>query len=215
MWRRIRADGSYHPLVRGLEDTTTRIINGVNWVHVKATVAPQRYSPLTLVPQYPDLPMEEVYTTAAHTDIPGVYVRESGKGRVVYLPFDIDRTFWEVLANDHGTVMKNAVAWAFKGEQPLTVLGRGMVDVSLWEQKGSVTAHLVNLTNPMTMKGPVRELVPSPPQKVRVRVPKGKTVKEVKFLVSAVAARSSVANGVVEVEVPPFELNEVVVVDWV
>ena len=206
-------DGSYHPLVRGLENAT-RIINGVNWVHVKTT-APQRYSPLTLVPQYPDLPMEEVYATVPRTDIPGVYVRDSGKGRVVYLPFDIDRTFWEVLANDHGTVMKNAVAWAFKGEQPLTVAGPGMIDVSLWAQKGSVTAHLVNLTNPMTMKGPVRELVPSPPQKVRVRVPKGKTVKDVKFLVNSGAPRSSVVNGVVEVEVPPFELNEVVVIEWV
>ena len=54
-------DGSFHPLVRGLENAT-RIINGVNWVHVKPTV-PQRYSPLTLVPAYPDLPMEEVYAT--------------------------------------------------------------------------------------------------------------------------------------------------------
>ena len=62
-----------------------------------------------------------------------------------------------------------------------------MIDVSLWEQKDSVTAHLVNLTNPMMMKGPVRELVFSPPQKVRVRIPKGKTVKGVKFLVNAAA----------------------------
>jgi hypothetical protein len=48
--------GSYQPLVAGLEDAT-RIVNGVDWVHVRATV-PQPYSPLTLVPSYPDLPME-------------------------------------------------------------------------------------------------------------------------------------------------------------
>ena len=47
------------------------------------------------------------------------------------------------------------------------VAGKGMIDVSLWQQKGSVTAHLVNLTNPMMMKGPVRELIPSPPQTCR------------------------------------------------
>lgn len=207
-------DGTYHPLVRGLENAT-RIINGVNWVHVKPAVA-QAYSPLTLVPQYPDLPMEEVYTTAAHTDIPGVYLRQTGKGgRVVYFPFDVDRTFWEVLSIDHGTVMKNAVAWAFGGAtQPLTVTGRGLLDVSLWEQKGSVTAHLVNLTNPMAMKGPVRELVPSPPQKVRVRIPKGKAVQAVRFLVNPAAPRFTAVPGAVEVEVPPFELNEVVAIDW-
>ena len=49
-------DGSYQPLVAGLEDAT-RIVNGVDWVHVPATV-PQPYSPLTLVPSYPELPME-------------------------------------------------------------------------------------------------------------------------------------------------------------
>jgi hypothetical protein len=206
-------DGSFHPLVRGLENAT-RIVNGVNWVHVRPAAA-QRYSPLTLVPQYPDLPMEEVYTTSLHTDTPGVFVRQSGKGRVVYFPFDIDRTFWEVLSNDHGTVMKNAVAWAFQGDQPLTVTGKGMIDVSLWAQKGSVTAHLVNLTNPMTMKGPVRELVPSPPQKVRVRIPKGKSVKGVKFLVNPAVPQSAVVNGAVEVAVPPFDLNEAVAIEWV
>ena len=159
--------------------------------------------------------MEEVYTHALpHTDIPGVYVRESGKGRVVYFPFDIDRTFWEVLAYDHGTVHAECGGVGARGEQPLTVTGRGMMDVSLWEQKESVTAHLVNLTNPMMMKGPVRELVPSPPQKVRVRIPKGKSVKAVKFLVNPAVPASRVVNGVIEVDVPSFELNEAVAVDW-
>jgi hypothetical protein len=157
--------------------------------------------------------MEEVYTTSTHTDIPGVFVREAGKGRVVYFPFDADRTFWDVLSVDHGAILRNAVAWATKGEQPLTVTGRGMLDVSLWAQKDSITAHLVNLTNPMTMKGPVRELIPSPPQKVRVRIPKGKSVKTVKFLVNPAVPRSTVVNGTIEVDVPPFELNEAVAID--
>ena len=89
-----------HPLVKGLENAT-RIVNGVNWVNVK-TVVPQAYSPLTLVPSYPDLPMEEVFARVPHTDIPAVFLRKLGKGRVVYFPFDLDRTFWEVLASDHG-----------------------------------------------------------------------------------------------------------------
>lgn len=205
------ADGSYHPLVRGLENAT-RMINGVNWIHVKTTDA-QKYSPLTLVPSYPDLPMEMVYTKVQRTDIPGVYVREREKGRVVYFPFDIDRTFWEVLSNDHGAVMKNAVAWAHRSEQPLTVSGKGMVDVSLWAQKDSITAHLVNLTNPMMMKGPIRELVPSQPQKLRLRIPKGKTVRTVKFLVNPASPQTTTVNGVLEVTVPPFELNEAVAID--
>jgi hypothetical protein len=41
----------------------------------------------------------------------------------------------------------------------------------------------------MKMKDPVRELIPSPPQRLSVRIPKGKKVKSVKFLVGASPAR--------------------------
>jgi hypothetical protein len=87
--------------------------------------------------------MEEVYARVPHTATPGVFLRTPGKGRVVYFPFDIDRTFWEVLAADLGLVMRNAVQWAHGGTQPLTVTGKGMIDVSLWAQQRSFTAHLV------------------------------------------------------------------------
>ncbi len=204
-------DGTFHPIVKSFADAV-RIINGVSWVHVKP-IRPQPYAPLTLVPSYPDLPMEEVYTTSTHTTTPGVFLRDQGKGRVVYFPFDLDRTFWEVLNIDHGALLKNAAQWAFNGTQPLTVTGRGLVDVSLWRQKSSITAHLVNMTNPMTMKGPIRELIPSPPQKARIRVPKGRTAKAVKFLVNPNPPRFTSANGYIEVDIPPFELNEVVAID--
>ncbi len=200
-----------HPVTRGLEGAT-RIINGVNWMHVKAS-KPLAVNPLTLVPSYPDLPMEEVYMRQGKTETPGVYLREFGKGRVAYFPFDIDRTFWEVLAADHGTVLRNAALWAHGGEQPLSVAGKGFLDVSVWEQKGSVTAHIVNMTNPMAMKGPVRELIPCPPQKVRIRVPKGKAVKAVKFLVSKSVPKWRAVGTFIEVDVPPVELNEIVAVD--
>ena len=46
--------------------------------------------------------MEEVFPRVPKTDIPELHVRQAGLGRVVYFPWDIDRTFWEVLAADHG-----------------------------------------------------------------------------------------------------------------
>ena len=36
-------------------------------------------------------------------------------------------------------------AWASGAEQPLTVKGSGMVDVSYWRQKNSLTAHIVSV----------------------------------------------------------------------
>ena len=57
--------GQFHPLLSGFEDAT-RIINGVNRVIVKPPTMAS-YSPLTVVPSYPDLPMEEVFTRPAKT----------------------------------------------------------------------------------------------------------------------------------------------------
>jgi hypothetical protein len=157
--------------------------------------------------------MEQVFPRVPRTDTPGVYARQHGRGRIVYFPFDLDRTFWEVLAPDHGQLLRNAVAWAHNEEQPLAVEGRGILDVSLWQQKDSLAVHLVNLTNPMMMKGPVREIIPSPPQKVRIRVPEGKRVRKVQYLVGSTAPIYNISGGLISVDVPPIGLHEVIVVD--
>ena len=206
--------GRYHPLVRGLEDAN-RIINGATWVHVRPTTPPLRYAPLTLVPSYPDLPMEEVYPRIPRTDTPGVFAHEVGRGRVVYFPFDLDRTFWEVLAVDHARLLQNSVAWASNEEQPLAVAGRGVIDVSIWMQKTSMTAHLVNLTNPMMMKGPVREIIPVPAQKVRIRIPDGRRIGKVQLLVSGKTPAYRETAGVVTLDLPTIELHEVIALDFV
>jgi hypothetical protein len=207
--------GRFHPIVQGLEDAT-RIINGANWVYTRrhdSNAEKPAYAPLTLAPSYPDLPMEQVYPRVARTDIPGVFAREVGRGRVVYFPFDIDRTFWETLSPDHLLVLKNAVAWATNEDQPLVVEGRGVLDVSLWMQKDSVTAHLVNLTNPMMMKGPVREIIPAPPQRIRIRVPDGRRVRQASFLVSGKTPDYRESGGVVSLSIPSIDLHEVIALD--
>ena len=45
-----------------------------------------------------------------------------------------------------------------------------------------MTVHLVNLTNPMMMKGPFRELIPVGEQTVRLRIPDGREVAGVHLL---------------------------------
>jgi len=204
------SDGSYHPLLKGLEGVP-RIINGVRRVRAKA--AEKGPSPLTLIPSYPDLPMEDVWARVPRTDIPMAFCREYGKGRVVYLPMDIDRTFWEVLNNDHGIILRNAVSWVHRVPQPLEVKGPGLIDVSLWAQKTSITAHLVNLTNPMAMKGPYREIIPVGPFEVRMEVPQGKKVVAVKQLSTGTAARFRMEAGRVLVTVPALAVHEVLAVD--
>jgi hypothetical protein len=200
-----------HPLLLGLEDAP-RIIHGVWRVEVAAN-APQPAPPLTLIPSYPDLPMEKVYARQPRTNIPQVYMRDLPAGRVAYFPWDIDRTYWEVLAVDHGRLLRNAVAWATNEDPPVTVSGPGLLDVTVWRQRDSLTVHLVNLTNPMMLKGPVRELIPVGEQRVRVRMPGGLRARGLRLLVAGAAPDFRQAGGWLEVTVPPFAVHEVVGID--
>ncbi len=202
--------GRYHPLVAGLEDAT-RIINGVHRVVVRPAGRPG-YAPLTLIPSYPDLPMEKQYPRVANSGEPEVYLRQYGQGRVLYFPWDVDRTFWEVLNTDHGRLLRNAIEWA-TGETPMvTVEGPGMFDVTVWRQKQSMTVHLVNLTNPMAMKGPIREVIPVSVH-VSIRMPAGAKVTGVRLLVAGQTPASKNTNGTVSLDVAAIGIHEVVAVD--
>jgi hypothetical protein len=204
--------GTRHELLRGLAEVP-RIINCVRRVEVRPHEAGYR-APLTLVPSYPDLPMEMVYTATPRTNVPGVFCRHHGKGRVVYFPMDIDRTFWEVLSEDHLSVLRNAVEWAAAGRaNPLRVQGSGIFDLAYWRQKESLAIHLVNLTNPMTMKGPFRELYPVGPIDVEAELPPAASVRSVKLLESGATVEPFVASGRLRVVVPRVELHEVVAID--
>jgi hypothetical protein len=204
--------GKIHPLLAGLGDTT-RIINGTHQVHVTAA-GDSLPTPLRIEPTYPDLPMEAVYPRANATHDPGVYLREVGKGRVVYFPANIDRTFWDVLAGDHAILLRNAVLWATNEPGPLEVEGKGVLDVAVWAQKDSVTAHLVNLTNPMMLKGPIREVIPISKQTVRIRLPKdGRRVSKARLLVAGSDVPFREEGGAVVVQVPTIELHEAVALD--
>ena len=199
-----------HPLLAGLEDAP-RIINSVQRVRVRPRG--EFPSPITLVPSYPDLPMEHVFPRVEATDERQVYLREKGRSRVVYFPGDLDRTFWEVLSPDHGRLLANAVQWAAGEEPPVTVAGPGLLDVTAWRQKDSLTVHLVNLTNAMAMKGPVREFVPVGPMTVRVRLPAGARPRRVQLLVAGTTPKTEESGGAVTVVIPSVRDHEVVAVD--
>jgi hypothetical protein len=199
-----------HALTVGFDDTP-RIMAGTKLVHV--TPHSPVSAPLTLVPSYPDLPMERVFASVWQTDTPMVYLRNVGKGRAVYFPFDLDRCFWETSNQDHLALLRNAVAWATGTSQPLIVKGPGMLDVSYWRQRDSVTAHLVNLTNPMAMKGYMREILPMGPYSVSLELPPGRSVRAVRLLEANVPAITRREGGRLVVDVPRIDVHEVIAVD--
>lgn len=195
-------------------DEVPRIINAANQARTTPLSSDYRAA-VSIIPSYPDLPMEEVFRTEYKATGPGVYARQHGKGRVAYLPGDVDRTFWETLNVDQGRLLANVVHWATNEAAPVTVTGKGFLDVSAWRQKASITVHLVNLNNPMAMKGPVRELLPSPPQTVSLRLGADDKPRRVRLLRSGREVDFVRKGSVLTVEVPPIELHEVVAIDLV
>jgi hypothetical protein len=204
------AIGRRHPVLAGLEDTP-RIINGVFRLQVTPT---QPFpSPLTLVPTYPDLPMEDVYPRVPRTETRELYLRETGGSRVAYVPWDIGRTFWEVMSPDHGRLLRNLVAWTLNESPVVEVSGPGIVDVTAWRQRESMTVHLVNLTNPMMMKGPLRDVVPIGPLTVRVRLSPDLRLGKVQLLTAGNAPRTARSGNVLTVTVPSVDVHEVIAID--
>jgi hypothetical protein len=74
--------------------------------------------------------------------------------------------------------------------------------------------HLVNLSNPMAMKGPLRELLPLPEQRVRIKLPEGSSAAKVQLLVDVRTPRVEQSPGYVEVTVPAILDHEVVAIDF-
>ena len=209
---RLKADATtkqFHPVVKGLEDAY-KIVNTVHRVKVKPIGTFP--SPVTLVPTYPDLPMEDVYARVPETDTRELYLREMGKGRIAYFPGDIDRSFWQMMSTDHSKLLRNTIRWALNEKPIVDVETKGVVDVAVWNQKSSMTVHLVNLTNPMMMKGPFRELL-SVDALVSIKVPKNKRVTAVSLLMAGTKPTFENKNGFISLKVPGIADHEIVALD--
>ncbi|MGW6503274.1 family 10 glycosylhydrolase [Nonomuraea angiospora] len=198
-----------HPVNAGFGGAK-RIIGGTRLLKVAAGEDTQ--VPFRFVPDFPDLPMEELYARQA-PDAPAVITRE-GPGRVVYFPFDLGAVFWEALQADHGRLIANAVRWALGAEPAATVRGPGLADLAVRRDERGVAVTVVNLTNPMTMRGAIRETIPLPPQTVTVALPPGVEGAAARLLVADADAPVVVRDGRAEVELAGMGLVEVVHLIW-
>jgi len=201
--------GRFHSVLDNLEDAY-RIINTV--YRVRANPNTDFPSPVTLIPSYPDLPMEHVYPRIEDSGIRELYLNDNGTSRVAYFPGDIDRSFWQIMSADHGKLLKNTILWALNEEPLVEVTGPGVIDVTVWRQKTSMTVHLVNLTNPMMMKGPFREVIPVKAD-VTVKIPDKSKVSEVRLLAGGEKSSFEFRNGKVNLKLPAIFDHEIIGID--
>nr|WP_235936101.1 hypothetical protein [Devosia aurantiaca] len=170
--------------------------------------------PFLFVPQFPDLPMEEVYPREAPRGGAVIARSHQGGGRTVFIPWNIGATFWQVLAGDHGKLIANCVDWALGKRRDVEIEGRGVVDLALRQGDGTTVLLINNLTNPMMMKGPIREVFPIGPLTVSLAVAQGKTPDQVRLGSTGENLDFEVADGRVRVKLAELATLDAIQVDW-
>lgn len=200
-----------HPISAGF-DGANRIIGGTRLLAVEATADAE--VPFLYVPDFPDLPMEEVYPRLAPAGAAVIARTHASGGRTVYFPWNIGAVFKEVLAEDHARLIANAVRWALGKRPDVVVAGREVLDIAVRESAEGTAIVLHNLNNPMMMKGPVRAVYPAGKQTISVAIPRGRSFRQARLLVNGAPAKSRVADGRVEIEVPGIDTLEAVYITW-
>jgi hypothetical protein len=207
----IALDGK-HALNRGFGDAQ-RIMGGTRQIPIRLHDGVAAEVPFRFIPPFPDLPMEEIYVRQPATAPAAVARTLNGGGRVVYLPWNIGEVFWEVLNFDHSILIGNAIRWALGTRSRVEVTGPGVLDIATREGDGRLAVHLVNLTNPMMMKGPIREVIPVGKQTVSVALSAGCTKASARLLVSGRVPATRIEAGRLEIEVTEIAASEVVLID--
>ncbi len=164
---------------------------------------------LTVVPSYPAFPPEMVYPRTPHTNEPAAIFREQGQSRVGYFAGDVDRTLWISGNVDLGRVLQNAIRWLCRGSaSPITVTGGGLVEVFAWETEPGYALHILNYTNPHTMRAPFQHFHPLGPQQVEFRTTRH--ISSVRALKNGSSLSFHQSGGNISFVVPAVEDYEVV-----
>jgi hypothetical protein len=196
--------GKRHAVLNGFDQTDIIPFGG--------TLLPQKLDsgvtvPLTFVPAFPVYPPETSWMRQPKTDIPGLIL----KGRVAFLPADIDRRYSRESLPDYADLLANIIRWAGNGEIPLQVEGAGLFDCNLYTQPGRVIAHVVNLTAAGRM--PMDELIPVGPLRIGIRLPNGVKGSVVKLLVGNRTIAANVSNGWTRINLATVLDHEVLVIE--
>ncbi len=156
----------------------------------------------------------DVLLREEQTGIPGLVVGMYGKGRVVFLPADLDRRYGLEPLPDHARLLGNLLRWAAGEHIPFTVEGPGFIGSYLYRQDGRLILHLVNGTGTDNGDEISDRYFPVGPLKVRVKLPDGVRGHGVQFLAaerSGTLTRSTPQS--VEFEVPRLVDHEVAVIE--
>jgi hypothetical protein len=202
------ASGPRHPILSGFDETDIIAFGGKLEAYSTDITAGVL---ATYVPPFPIYPPETAWMREPVTNIPGLIVNTlPGRGRIVFMPADIDRQFALYNLPDHGNLLANIIRWCLGDNVPLTVECPGLLDVNLYRKKESLILHIVNLTSAGTWRQPVDEYIPVGPVKCSVKLPSELKAMSVKLLVSGKNLSPAVERSVCTFSIDSITDHEVV-----
>jgi hypothetical protein len=130
-------------LLPSLADTSLLFINGDY-----TELAPIEKPVLTLIPPAMFGPPEKVWANKVETTIPGVVLTEHGKGRIVYVPWDVGGLYHRHSSPGHAGLMSDLVDNLLAAGRQLKSDAHPLVEITLMRQpaRGRTLVHLVNLS---------------------------------------------------------------------
>ena len=150
--------------------------------------------------------------TPGETDEPAIVITEEGMSRRVWLPGDVERTFWRSGNGDLSRLLQQAIRWVARDRMPVRVSGEGLVELFAWETEPGYAIHILNYTNPNSAMGQFRETHPLGAQRVSVELPEGTKVRKVQALRADTELKHKVSGQTLEFVVPGVRDYEVAAV---
>jgi len=193
-----------HAILEGFTETTW-FAGAQNRVPLK----PVADAVATVVPGFVRYPPELAYPTQPHTDEAALVLRESGKSRTVWIPGDVERTYWLTGHSDLLRLLLNAIRWVSHDERVVQVDGPGLMEVFCWETSPGYAVHLLNYNTPNAFHGWVENANALGPQHVTMRLPSGVHVKTVELLRSGQKPAFAFRGQVLQFTVPTMGDYEV------
>jgi hypothetical protein len=204
-----QSSGKRHTVLAGFEETDIIPFGGFL---TSLRVDQGREVLCTYVPPFPQTPTDEIWMRQPRTDRAALILGTYGKGKVAFLPADLDRRYGMDPLPDHGTLLRNLVLWAAGDRVDVTVDGPAMVGSYLYRQENRLILHLVNETGADNQRSLAGEISPVGPLKVKIKLPSGVKGGNLKLLVSEQSIRAHGTRSV-EFEIARLMEHEVVVIE--
>jgi hypothetical protein len=103
-------------------------------------------SPVTFIPPSMFGPPELVHVDWKDTDAPGLILRDIGKGRVAWLPWDLGALYYQHSSEAHARLFRDLVDHMLPRGRQLKTNAHSLVEIALMRQQSRRLLHMVNLS---------------------------------------------------------------------